>query len=69
MCGIIAVLRRKSRRQAPDAGLLVSTFATAEHALAKGHDHASLAAAAINTREMSWTAPCVGKLSQFQKEE
>ncbi len=46
MCGIIAVLRRKSRRASPAADTLLRAFATAEQALAGGHDRKSMRAAA-----------------------
>jgi len=52
MCGIIAVLRRKSRRESPSADLLKSTFAAAEQALAKGHDAATLRAAAESLQKL-----------------
>ena len=46
MCGIIAVLRRRSRREAPAAELLTSAMTAAEQALDGGFDTAALAAAA-----------------------
>ena len=46
MCGIIAVLRRQSRRAAPTVESLQQLLATAERAVAAGRDPASLDAAA-----------------------
>src|SRR5678816_1561844 len=46
MCGIIAVLRRPSRRTAPSAESLRDLLAAAERAFAGDHGHDRLAAAA-----------------------
>ena len=47
MCGIIAVLRRASRRQPPTADLLLSLLAAAERAFTTGRDAAALDAVAL----------------------
>jgi glucosamine--fructose-6-phosphate aminotransferase (isomerizing) len=46
MCGIIAVLRRRSRRTAPSLSVLQSLLTEAERAFAAGRDHLRLGAAA-----------------------
>ena len=46
MCGIIAVLRRRSRRTAPSLSALQSLLTEAERAFAAGRDHLQLGAAA-----------------------
>src|SRR5687767_407104 len=46
MCGIIAVLRRQSRRTPPSVDAIVATLAEAERACGQGFDTARLAATA-----------------------
>lgn len=52
MCGIIAVLRRASRRPPPSPAALTAHLAIAERALATGHEVASLEAAATALQAM-----------------
>jgi glucosamine--fructose-6-phosphate aminotransferase (isomerizing) len=52
MCGIIAVLRRPSRREAPAPGPLLQALTDAEQRLAAGHDATALGAAADALRAL-----------------
>ena len=66
MCGIIAVLRRQSRRAAPDSERVRALLAAAELQLKSAPTSTALVAAADALAELDLLEPIVGGLSDAQ---